>query len=101
MPLPIITRDDQHWGHTLTWAKTAGYCAQMVHLNSGHSHSFNLQSAAVYVLMGRFFLTVEDTPTGKPLQLFPGSVYHLPNDKVSQITADGQTSQMIVVFINP
>ena len=64
------------WGHETWWAHTDKYVGKILHINKGHSLSYQyheIKDETIYVFRGIMLLEIEDEAENrKELELFPG-----------------------------
>ena len=63
MALQSLQRVDKPWGYELQWARTDGYAAKILHINTGHRLSLQYhrqKEETIYLQSGRMLLIIED-----------------------------------------
>ncbi len=72
----IIKNVPKPWGYEIWWALTDKYVGKILHINKGHSLSYqyhNVKDETIYLQSGEMILEIEKV--GKPketIKLFPG-----------------------------
>jgi mannose-6-phosphate isomerase-like protein (cupin superfamily) len=84
-------RVEKPWGYELIWAKTDRYVGKILHVNKGHSLSYqyhNVKDESLYVLSGELVLRTQ--APGSPMIERPfraGEHLHVPPMLIHQIEA--------------
>ena len=64
------------WGHETWWAQTEKYVGKILHINKGHSLSYQyheIKDETIYLFRGIMILEIEEVgEEKKELELFPG-----------------------------
>ncbi|MEQ9620294.1 MAG: cupin domain-containing protein [Deltaproteobacteria bacterium] len=71
-----IKRVDKPWGHELWWAHTDKYVGKILHINKGHSLSYQyheIKDESIYLRSGEMILEIEEQGgTREEIRLEPG-----------------------------
>ncbi|MGI9533709.1 MAG: cupin domain-containing protein [Thermodesulfobacteriota bacterium] len=71
-----ITIVPKPWGHETWWAQTEKYVGKILHINKGHSLSYQyheVKDETIYLFRGIMLLEIEEKGENKrEIELFPG-----------------------------
>jgi quercetin dioxygenase-like cupin family protein len=77
----IIKKVPKPWGYEIWWALTDKYVGKVLHINKGHSLSYqyhNIKDETIYLQSGEMLLEIEEV--GKPketIRLLPGNAIRI------------------------
>ncbi len=77
----VIKRVPKPWGYELWWALTDKYVGKILHVNKGHSLSYqyhNAKDETIYLYSGEMILEIEEVGKSKEtIKLMPGDAIRI------------------------
>jgi mannose-6-phosphate isomerase len=83
-------RVEKPWGYELIWAHTGRYVGKILHINKGHSLSYQyhrVKDESIHLLRGALDLEVEAGAERKIIRFSPGDCLHITPGTRHQMTA--------------
>ena len=94
---------EKPWGYEMWWAETKKYAAKFIHINPKSRMSLQYhkkKEETIYVMKGILRVWEGIEVDSNPLELHPGSVYHVEPGKVHRFGA-GRIPVMICEVSSP